>query len=308
MSILKKIQDIKIVKDTEIYLKNKTFLGFEGVPVYYVLVFLIRSLKKGAILQYSAAITFNFFLAIFPSIIFIFTLISYIPLYNFQNELFVLLEDSMPPNVFEASEGILMDIINNQHGGLLSFGFFGALFFAANGVKSLIEVFNKILVTKEKRGWIKERLIALLLTIVLCLLIFISVIFLIIGGLTLGYMVEFNIIKSNFTVYLIAILELAVILIFYFFSVSFLYYFGSSEKRSEKRFITLGAFFSTVFSIVSSLIFYFYVNNFSTYNKLYGSIGVLIIFLLWMYINSLFLLLGFEINSCIIRAKIKYKL
>jgi len=276
--------------------------GFDGTPLYDVLVFFVRGIQKGAISTRASSLAFHFFLAIFPAIIFLFTLIPYIPVDNFQAELLDLLKSLMPHSAYQASLDTLQDIINRQRGDLLSVGFIAALYFATNGVNAMFAAFNNTYHSIESRTFITQRLVAVVITILLSTLVLVSILLIIFGQMFLDLLVEHNFMKADLTYYGITILKWIVILALIFFTISFLYWAGPA-KKVKWRFFSAGSSLATFLMVITSLAFSYYVNNFSQYNKLYGSIGTLIVILLWLEFNSFALLIGFELNASIDNAK-----
>lgn len=279
-------------------LKKLVLPGFEGVPLFDVLVFFVRGLQNGDLTNRSAGLAFNFFLAIFPSIIFLFTLIPYIPIENFQEQLLGLMKGVMPKSAFEATESTIEDIIKNQRGSLLSIGFLSALFFSTNGFNSMIRAFNLTYHSVESRKPLMQRLISFLLVIIVFLLLVVAI------GLTVYSELILNKLPfgDNLTSFLIKFGRVVILFALFLCTVSFIYYLAPA-KKSGWKFISVGSTFTTLLSILASVGFAFYVNNFGQYNKLYGSIGTLIVVLLWIYFNSIILLLGFELNASIHGAK-----
>ena len=145
--------------------KSCVLPGFSPLPLYTVATFFFREIGKDTLVNKSSSLAYSFMLAIFPGIIFLFTLIPFIPIHGFQDQLLSLIELVLPHNAYDAFESTLNDIVKNQNTGLLSFGFLSAIFFATNGVKNLMKAFNKSSLIIETRGWIKQRLIALALTV-----------------------------------------------------------------------------------------------------------------------------------------------
>ncbi len=273
--------------------------GFEGLPLYDVLKFFFKGIVKGAITSRASSLAFSFFLALFPSAIFLFTLIPYIPIEGFQDELIALLRAFMPSSAFEAMEETLEDIILHQRGGLLSIGFITALYFSTNGFNAMISAFNQSYHTVETRKLWMQRLISLLLVFIQTLLILSATALLI---YTEYLSKQLAIQSGSFWAYMMNLGKLLIVFSLFFCSISSIYYLGPS-KKSGWRFVSAGSTFATLLCIVTSLGFAYYVNNFGSYNKLYGSIGTLIVIMLWIHFNSVILLLGFELNVSIKHAK-----
>ncbi|MFY9309836.1 MAG: YihY/virulence factor BrkB family protein [Bacteroidia bacterium] len=275
--------------------------GFEGMPLYVVTKFFIQGLQQGALVMRAQSLAFSFFLALFPSIIFVFTLIPYIPIANFQDSLFNLLQALLPQAAFEATEGTIADIIKNQRGGLLSFGFVSALYFSTNGFNAMMNAFNETFHDIETRSVLKQRLISILLVFITMLMVSVAIALIVFSELGLNYLIE----TDTVSYYLILFGKWFILVALCFCFISFNYYLGPKRKRGF-RFFSPGSILATFLTIITSILFAYYVNNFGNYNKLYGSIGTLIVIMLWIFINSLILLLGFDLNASILSAKRKY--
>ena len=274
---------------------------FEGVPLYDVTLFFWHSIAKGAITTRASAIAFSFFIAFFPFVIFLFTLIPYIPIDNFQNELLTLIQNVVPPTTYKTIEKTVIDIITQPRGDLLSFGFFAALIFSTNGLASMMSAFDATIHTIHRRSWISQRITAIFLLIILSLMLTIVIALLTSGELFILYLQENQILKDQFVFFLITFSKWVIILTVLFFTFSFLYYMAPA-KKTKWHFISAGSSLSTVLSVLTIIGFTFYINKFNQYNELYGSIGTLLIILLLIYVMSLILLIGFELNASIHQA------
>jgi len=286
--------------------KNVTLPGLEQVPIYDVGVFYGNGIVNGAINVRASAISFNFFIALFPSIIFIFTLIPFIPIPNFQIELIQLLEQVLPKNAYQAVEHTIIDITTKRRGSLLSFGFFAAIIFSTNGLSNLIAAFNASANAFENRSWLSMRIVSMFLVFVVFIMITISTGLIIFGKQILHFLENQEIIHTSFSHFIFISGQWFIIIAFILFIVSFLYYYAPS-KRSKYKFLSPGSIVATLLIILSSLIFSYYLAHFSQYNKLYGSIGTLIALLIWLQITSFVLLIGFELNVSIRNAQLGYR-
>lgn len=275
--------------------------GFQGLSIYDVTIFFWQGLMEGAITTRASSLAFNFFLAFFPSVIFLFTLIPYIPIEGFQETLIELLGSVLPEKTNEIAFKTIDDIVNNPRGGLLSVGFVLALYFSTNGVSSLIEAFNSSFHIRESRSFIYQKSISLLLTLILLSMLILTITILIFGKTYLDNLLTHGIISNEY-LYIFAFIRWIIMSTFLLFGMSLLFYLAPNHSVKWKIF-TPGTIFSSLFVIITSIIFSFYINNFAQYNQIYGSIGTLIIILLWMYFNSIILLTGFEINASIIASK-----
>ncbi|HRG59095.1 MAG TPA: YihY/virulence factor BrkB family protein [Bacteroidia bacterium] len=276
--------------------------GFEGVPLYDVIRFFINGLQNSALGNQAASLSFRFFLAIFPGLIFIITLIPYIPIQNFQDLLLNLMKDLMPESAYQATQDTFLDLINNKQGGLLSFGFIFALYLATDGVYAMMRGFNESDHIVEKRSAIIIRLISIMLVGIITVLLTLSTALIVFSGWFFGYLQQHHIITDGITLYALLFGKWIILLGLLFTAISFLYYFGPSGKV-KYRFISAGSTLATVFIILVSSGFAFYVNNFGSYNKLYGSIGTIIVVMLFINFNVFVILLGYELNSSIYLAK-----
>lgn len=294
------------VATVEKFLRKLVIPGFDGMPVYDVASFFIKGLRKGALSMRAAAFSYNFFLALFPAIIFFFTIIPYIPIPGFQDNLLELLQNFIPKKAFDAVEETLFDIVKRPRGGLLSIGFIMAMYFSTNGIHSLIESFNQTRHTLETRSWIKQRLISIVLVFILSLLLIVAIVLITLGPVALDFLVERNILRVSFSYYLIIAGKWIVSSALLFFAFSFLYYLAPAAE-SRFRFISPGSTLSTVLTILASVGFNYYVNSISRYNSLYGSIGTLIIVMVWIFFNAMIVLIGFELNVSIRNAKLRHR-
>ncbi len=284
------------------YAKKVTLPFFDGVPLYDVSLFFWRSITDGALTTRASAIAFSFFLALFPAIIFLFTLIPLIKIPNFQTELFIVLKDIIPASLFTTIEETIFSIINEIEGGWLSVGFFMALIFSTNGIASMMSAFDATVHDLKAYNWVNQRLIAVVLLLILSVLLTTAIALLIGGQWLLVYLKdEMGWLSGDFDFYLLSVGKWIVIVALFFFAYSFLYYMAPA-KKTKWRFISAGGTLATVLSIIAMRGFTYYLDNFSQYNVLYGSIGTLLAVLLLMYIMSFILLLGFELNASIYQA------
>jgi len=284
--------------------KKITVPFFDGLPLYDVALFFWRGIVDGAITTRASAIAFNFILAVFPAIIFLFTLIPYIPISHFQVQLMELIQSVLPDNAYVAIKGTIQDIVTRPRGSLLSVGFFAAFIFSTNSLVSVIVAFNNTIHAIETRSIISLYAIAFGLSLILTTLTTIGVALITISQRGLEFMLAKQFIRSDYVYYLLIGGKWLVILLIFFFAFAFLFYFGPARKM-RFRFISAGGTIATVLSILTSAGFSFYINNFGRYNTLYGSIGTLVVVMLWFYFMALSLLIGFELNASIWGAQSK---
>jgi len=282
--------------------------GFSPLPLYTVATFFFREVGKETLVNKASSLAYNFMLAIFPGIIFLFTLIPYIPKrIGFQEGLMSLLALVLPDNAFLAFEATINDIVNIQNGSLLSIGFFLSLFFATNGVHNLMIAFNKSSLIVETRTLLKRRLVALILTMVLVVSMILCIAAMTLGEITINYLKKELDYEGNLTIYVIKFTQWALLGFLYFINVSILYRYGPAHAKKWK-FFSAGSWLATILAFLTIWGFSFYINNFSAYNKLYGSIGTLMVIMIWLYLNSLILLIGFELNASVDLSKRSVKI
>lgn len=284
--------------------KSISFRGFDGVSILHVIKFFFSGLKNGFFAVRASAIAFNFALAIFPTMLFLFTLIPFIPVENLQQELFNLIKDFLPQNAFQYFESTLISVVMVKKIGVFSIGALASLIFSTNAVHVLIQSFSNTYHSIDTRKWIATRIVSTFLVFTIFILIATSVLLITFGQFFLTKLVELEILKMNFTYYLIYASKWVVIIALFFFSISFLYYFAPANK-SQWKFISPGSTIATFLALLTSLGFSYFVNNFGLYNKLYGSIGTIMVILLWLYFNSIALILGFELNASINNAQLE---
>ncbi|MET6998182.1 YihY/virulence factor BrkB family protein [Chitinophaga defluvii] len=281
--------------------RSKTLVlpGFEGLSLYAVIKFFLKETKDTSLGDRAAAISFNFLLAIPPFFIFLFTLVPFIPMKNVEATLYDLALDLTPNyNIYLIIRDMIHDFLYTHRNGLLSIAFLAGFFYSSNGVMGIMRSFNKSKPGFRQRKWWQNRIMALQLTTILVLLLLITVALIIAQGTVLRYIFNELNIENTFVRSIIDVARWVLIILLFFFINSFIYRFGPATTKRWK-FITAGATFSTVFMILVTLGFSYFVNNFGAYNKIYGSIGTILILMLWIYFNSFILLVGFELNASI---------
>ncbi len=279
--------------------KRRSFPGFFKVPIYDIVMFLYYESGRNAIQVRANSIAFSFMLALFPATIALLTLLPFLPLENFVETLEVNLEEILPHAVTEEIMKFIRDITETTRGGLLSLGFFLSIFFASNGIMALLQGFDKKYekTTFLSRNFFMQRLVSLQLVMLLATTLVASVSLIIGGNLLIEYMAN-HIKADSFTKMSFFFIRWLAVLHLYYGSISIIYRYGPALKK-KFDFISPGATLATILCILSSWIFSLYVNEFGSYNQLYGSLGVLIAFMLWLKLNAFILLSGFELNAAI---------
>lgn len=278
--------------------------GFDGVPLYDVGMFFFNGLVKGYLASRAAAISFSMFLAIFPFLIFLFNIIPFIPIDNFQISLLRLIADFLPESAYETVKGTIVDIITRPRSGLLIVNLLLTLYFSTNGVNSLMEAFNDTYHVMETRTTFKQYLISILLVLLISFLLIIAIGLITFGTLLLDFLLPDIITGGQFFIFLLQALRWLIVLGLLLMAISSAYFLAPA-KRGQFRFISAGSLLATLLVLITTLGFNYYVDNFGSYNALYGSLGTLMVVLVWIYINSISILIGFELNTSIHMAWVK---
>ena len=275
--------------------------GFEGVPLYDVLVYFIRGFTKVNLIDRAAAVAFNVFLALFPTILFLFTLIPYFPLQNVTANILEALQTILPPGTYESVSSTITQIMSIEHGGLMSIGLLLAFYFSTSAVSSFFRGFNMGDKEFGQISFIKLQVYSILVMLMFVVLLLLSIVLITVGQRLLPVLFVKMHVYSGFTVLMINILRWLIVIFALIVAMSLLYHFGNPRSKRFKLF-TPGSLLFTGLFIVGTMLFNFYISNISTYNLLYGSIGGLIIFVIWIYFNCILILIGYELNKSITKA------
>lgn len=282
-----------------------TIPGFEGVPVYEVLQHFIKEIKSDNITTRASSVSFFFILALFPSIIFIFSIFPYIPIKNFQQNVMLFLGSTIPDNVFSVLSQTIHDIVKtDKSGGLVSINFFLALYIASNGVNSILKSFDKTNHYFKKRNFLEKKLTSFKIVFLITIQLIISVILIIKGKQFIKIILQLLHTESGWIKLALKIVQFSIIILSTFNLYALIYYFGPSVKE-KYRFFSVGATFATIVSILFSYVFTIYTSYLNNFNMLYGSLGIVIVVMLWVYINAFVLLFGFELNHSIHAKKLE---
>jgi len=255
----------------------------------------IIGIVKGALTTRAGGIAFSFFMAVFPFLLFILTLIPYIPIEGFQEGLFSFIKEILPPQTFEAVDVVLKDIINNQYGGLLSFGFLLSIFLMTNGVNAIFGGFEHSYHVTDVRNVFRAYFVSLGVSLLMSLFLIVTITTLILYQVALSKIDEQGWLDTgDLDLFLLG--KNALFLVMIFTIVSLLFRYGTKQGK-ETKFFSAGAILTTVVSLCTFYLFGIYVVKFAQYNQLYGSIGTLLILMLFVWLNAIILLLGFELNA-----------
>ena len=299
--LLQRIIDSALVQAGLNLAKRLKPIGFEGLSLYEVAVFFIEGLQKGALATRAAAISFRFFLAVFPVIIMLLSLIPIIPIENFQDNLFSSIREFFPGDTFSLFEDTVEDLVNKSHSTIFSIGFILSVYYASNSVNAILQGFNGSYNLEVRGHPMVIRLVSVVLMIFLSLFLVIAVSLIIFSGVAFDKLIELNLLQEDW-VFLLQLAKWVITVLLIYGTITILYNIGDFKNRSWKT-LSAGATVTTILFIVTSLAFAWFVNNFSSFNRLYGSLGSFLLLLIWINLNSSILLIGFELNTSINKAK-----
>jgi membrane protein len=305
---LKKIERLILQSKpvTEIRERSKKFFvpGFEGLHLYEVYRFFIEQVKREGLNTRAAAISFNIIMAVPAACLFLFTLVPYFPVAkNIHNELIGVIADISPnAETRQLISDFLDDFFNKPKTGLLSVGFLLALFYTSNAMMGIIRSFDRSLVIRTKSNFLGKRLRAIKLTLILVFL-FIGTALISAGqGVLFNYIMDVLNVQDENTKTLIQSLRWVIVVALFLYSIAFIYKFAPSIHK-RWRLLSPGAIFATALMVLATWMFSLWAQNFSNYSKFYGSIGTLLMIMTLIFINSLVLLIGYELNVSIAHLK-----
>lgn len=274
--------------------------GFQGMPLYDVLAYFFTGFTKGYIIDRGAAVAFFVFLAVFPTIMVLFTVIPLLPIQGIHGLIMELLYELLPADAFDSMSGTIDEILSRERKGLLSISAILAFYFSTSAFRAFFRGFDMGVIHLGKLTFIKKQMYSMLLAMIIGVMILFSMALFMIGRDFLPWLFEYIGFDKTFLILIINIVRWLLIIFTLLSAVSILYYFGNPERKSVKfRIFSPGTILSVAMFVLGAFGFNFYIVNFSRYNTLYGSIGGVIIFMLWIYINCLFVLIGFELNASI---------
>jgi membrane protein len=282
--------------------------GFQRIPLYNVAVFFRSQVLKVGLQDRARSIAYSFLTAIPAAMIFICTLIPYLPVsQQIKRQLLLITKDITPnQNTYTLVSKFLEDFLDKPRVGLLSFGFLLALFYSSNAMIGIMRSFNKSLnkslIYNNRRNFFQARWMAIKLTVLVLFMVIGSVIILVTQAELLRTLLTSMHIKSHSAHWLFRTLRWVVIIPLFYLAIAYIYKYGPSVHKRWTLF-SPGTLLATFLTILTTLFFSYWVNNFATYNRVYGSIGTVMILMLLVYFNSLVLLIGYELNVSIYHFK-----
>ncbi|MGC6524782.1 MAG: YihY/virulence factor BrkB family protein [Flavobacteriaceae bacterium] len=306
-SIEQEIEKIPVLRWILRILKSIKLPALEGLSLYDLLEMYVLGIIHGALTIRASAVAFSFFMAIFPFLLFIIILIPYIPFEGFQSDFLNFMDASLPPNTSDFfNQNIFENINKNRGGGLISSVFFISMFLMSNGVNAVFSGFENSYHQQLNRSFINQYLYAFGVSIILVIILIITIIGI---GFSEIYLIHplydsLNIEDASTELFWLDASKFLFFVIMIYLIIAVLYFFGTKEGK-QSRFFSVGALFTTLLVLLNSYLFGYYIENFSNYNQLYGSIGALLILLFYLWLNAIILLLGYELNASLQRLKQK---
>jgi len=288
----------KKLSELKAFLHKQTLPGFKGIPIAVILKYLWKEIFRDDIFTRANSMAFSFFLSIFPGLLVLLSLLPYFPIGNMVTTLRRGYVNLLPKEMSDYIDNIIIEITQTSREGILSLSIVLAFIFASNGVLSMVKGFHKSYeMTYKKQNTFQQHGRAFLLTMLLGVLFIGSLAIIILGRKSLLIIITFAGVSAD-NYHILNFLRWLGVFILYYISITIIYRIGPAYKNKEKLF-SPGALLATILSVISSFGFAIYVENFSNYNEVYGSIGALILILLWIQINSFIILLGYELNASI---------
>jgi len=269
--------------------------GFQGLSLYVVSKFFVKEINNTKLTERAAAVTYNFLMAIAPTMLFLFSLIPYFPLQGVQQTILITLKMVTPnAHIYQTASKIVIDFMTVQRKDVLSFGILLTLFFSSNGIMGLMRSFDRSQALYKKRTGLSRRWTAIKLTFVMMGLSLISL------ALFIIQIKELNglILRIFHNIVAVKLISFLILILIIFCAISIIYRYGASLTH-QFRFVTTGSVFATILSVIATGVFFYLVNHIINYNKVYGSIGTIIAFMVWVWLNTLVILIGYELNISI---------
>jgi len=279
--------------------------GFGGLNLWEISSFVIIAFSDVRTTMRSASISFRIFLAFFPAIITLFTLIPFIPIDNFQEDVFLGIKSILPGDTFQFIEGTLYDLINKKQSTLLSIGFVLMFYYASASMNAIMQAFQNSQHIEVSAHPFIVRILSFIMMLVLGIMFLLAMVVTSLSESTFLTMHEKGIIGDKGIIPFLTFGQWTISISFVYCIITILYNSGINMRiRKNWKFLNTGSIFTTVLLIATSFGFSYFLENFAQFNKLYGSLGTLMIILIWLNLNMVILLVGFDLNA-LIRKKLR---
>jgi membrane protein len=256
-----------------------------------------KEIMEGDVSSQASGLAFNFILAFFPLLMFFVSLFGLFAARGgeLKANLFLYLSKVLPGPAFHLVNKTIDEIARNTSGGKIAFGIISALWFASGGMSSIISALNSSYGVSERRSWIRVRFLALVLTIAISILTISALILVLVGDVIANFVgahVHFPLLITAWDLF-----QYSVALLFVVISFSLIYFYGPDLKEQHWYWITPGSLLGVILWLMASLGFRAYLHYFNTYGRTYGSLGAVILLLVWLYVAGFAFLLGGKINA-----------
>ncbi|MGB5983327.1 MAG: YihY/virulence factor BrkB family protein [Nonlabens sp.] len=270
--------------------------GFEGMTAWDLWETYSVGIVKGAFSSRASAISYSFFMALFPFILFILNLIPFINIDNFQEEVLLFVNDLLPTQAAGAFDNIFNEIALQENTGLLTVAFLTSIILMTNGVNAIFAGFEGSYHSEVNRGFFRQYAVSLLVSFLLVIFLFVGVVLTGVVAYWISELRANNFMTEDSMVTWLNVIRYVVLILMLYTFVCTLYYAGTRDGRTT-HFFSIGAVVTTILIIIFSYLYGIYIDNFSSYNEVYGSIGALLILMVYIWLNANILLLGFELNA-----------
>ncbi|MEJ2162643.1 MAG: YihY/virulence factor BrkB family protein [Robiginitalea sp.] len=301
-SLADKLEDIPLLRWIVILLRRVRLKAFEGMSLFDLVVLYVRGIIRGTLSIRASAISFSLFMALFPLLIFLITLIPYVIPYlnigqgNFEEQFLHFLETLLPSSSADYFTDIFLELKEQKTGGWLSSSFLISIILMTNGVNAIFGGFESSYHIEFTRNFFRQYAYALMVGMILSILLILGAVgyiyfeFYVVAYLADGFEPE------DGKLHWVAAGQLLLFVLFTYLTTAVLYYFGTMEGKKAK-FFSYGALMTTLLILLTSYLFGIYIEQFARYNEFYGALGGLLILMVYIWLNSNILLLGFELNA-----------
>jgi membrane protein len=272
--------------------------GLGGLSVFQLTKRVWQGINDNNLFGRASELAYSYLLAVFPMLIF---LLSCFGLFASQSsglldKLFFYFSQALPPAAYKVVTGTLSEVTNNSGGAKVTLGLLLALVSASGGMNSMISALNGAYSVRDSRPWYKTRAIAIALTVAISILIF-SALFMVLVGGNVADWIGYHLDIGSFAIITWKIIQWPAALLFVVLSFSLIYYFGPDVKEQHWYWITPGSLLGVLLWVAFSAGFRVYLHFFNSYSRTYGSLGAVIILLLWFYVTGLAFTVGGQINA-----------
>lgn len=276
--------------------------GFEGMSAWNVFRFFVVGVAEGALGIRASAIAFQVFVAIFPVILVLLSLLPLVPIEDFQSSLFDALRTYFPGDTFGLVEQTVADLIaNGVHPEIASLGFLLMLFYASSSINGILSGLNEAHHLERRGNWLLLRAMSMLLMVVFSLFLIVAVLLIVFSGTVLDWLTSHGLVPLE-DLPMLQLIRWLVTLVLLYTTITALYN-AADFSKDRWRFLTPGAVATTLLIVATSVAFAWFANSLSSYNRLYGSLGTLLLLLVWLNVNCFFLILGFDLDAALNKAR-----